>query len=114
MSNKPVHPSIHAYALAISFLSLLCMVIALGIALFDIVQVLAPEFTYVPQKSYDYETNRYITEEPTPALIQLEKKNAERSLTLTTIVLVIDIALFSYHWNLANRPITGKLANAQI
>ena len=109
MSNKAIHTSIHAYALLISLMTLLCMVVTLGVALYDVVQIVAPEFTYVPQKSYDYEVGGYITEEATPALIQLEKMNAARSLTLTTIILIIDVVLFIYHWRLANRPVQGKL-----
>ena len=108
MSKESVYTSIHIYALAISFVALLCMVITLGIAAYDIVQISAPAFTYVPQSSYDYEEDRYITEEQTPYVIQLEKMNAARSLTTASIILVIDIALFLYHWKLANRPIMRR------
>ncbi len=108
MSERSVYTSIHIYALAFSFVALLCMVITLGIAAYDIVQITAPTFTYVPQSNYDYEEDRYITEEPTSQVIQLEKMNAARSLTAASIILIIDIALFLYHWKLANRPIMRR------
>ena len=121
MSTKPIHHLIQKYALAISFLTLLCMVITLGIALFDIVQITAPQFTYVPQENYVVSETSNPTMGDTPAInvaeesarsIRLEKMNAARSLTQAIIILIIDIALFIYHWKLANRPVQGALVSA--
>ena len=105
MSEKAVHTSIHFYALLISFATLLCMIITLGVALYDIVQVVVPEFTCVPPTSYDYEKNRQVIEKTTPVDIQLEKMNGARSLTRGSFILLIDVVLFLYHWRLANRPV---------
>ncbi len=102
MSKKDIHPLIQKYALAISFLTLLCMVITLGIALYDVAQITMPQFTYVP--------NGY--EEDIDSAIQLEKMNAVRSLIQASIILLIDVALFIPHWKLGNRPVRGELLAA--
>ena len=121
-SDKPISPIVQKYALAISFLNLLCMVITLGIALYDVVQVIAPQFTYVPQQNYvvSEESNPStgevpaisLKEEETTRAIQQEKMTAARSLTQAIIILMIDAVLFIIHWQLGNRPVRGDLVAA--
>lgn len=116
-SNKTISPLVQKYALAISFLTLLCMVITLGVALYDVVQIIAPQFTYIPQNYVVSETSNAamgeapainMKEEPDHS-IQLEKMNAARSLTQAAIILLIDTVVFMFHWKLSNRPLTGEL-----
>ncbi len=102
MSEKTIHPLIQKYALMISFLTLLCMVITLGIALYDVVQIAAPQFTYIP-----VEIGK-VSEQA----IALEKMNAIRSLIQALIILLIDVGLFIPHWKLGNRPVGTSLAAA--
>ncbi|MCF6277554.1 MAG: hypothetical protein L3J16_02245 [Anaerolineales bacterium] len=118
---KTVDPLIQKYALAISFFTLLCMVIALGIALYDIVQIVAPQLTYVQQEYMVAETSSVtMGETPAPTFkeeeltqaIQRERTNATRSLIQSAIILLLDVALFLYHWRLANRPVQDKLLPA--
>ncbi len=117
MSEKTIHPLVQKYALAISFLTLLCMVITLGVALFDIVQIAAPQLTYVPEPYSVTTTAANINEGEAPAIsietdakvhereIQFERQNAIKSLIQAIIILLLDIALYLSHWKLANRPV---------
>lgn len=94
---------IQVYALTVCFAALLCFVITFGIAVYDVVQIAAPEFTYSPD-AYSLE--------PAPGTIEYqeaiqdEKHGAARSLVQTSIILLIDIAVFTFHWKVANRSIT--------
>ncbi len=91
---------IQIYALTVCFAALLCFVITLGIAAYDVVQVAAPEFTYSPEA---------YSPEPAPGTaeyreaIQGEKHRAARSLVQASIILLIDLAVFTFHWKVANR-----------
>ena len=95
---------IQIYALTVCFTALLCFVVALGILAYDMVQFTAPEFTYNPP-TYPYDplpdpgTTEY--EES----VQYEKRAAARSLVQTSIILLIDIGVFAFHWRVANRVV---------
>ncbi len=120
------------YALAVFFVTVVCFVAALGVAIYDVVQIANPEFT---MSSWQYErfqsndafwqgcTNRsgYLSDEQKkkqrPSEVQLTKqrkdalalalKNEQRdgaqSLLKATIVLLIDMVVFFVHWILARR-----------
>ncbi len=98
MSNRT---PVQVYALIVCFAALLCFVITLGIAVYDIVQVAAPEFTYTAEP--------YISDAlSTPgspeyqAGVQAERKNAAKSLVQASIILMIDLGVYVSHWKLAN------------
>jgi hypothetical protein len=122
MSEKTIHPLIQKYALSISFLTLLCMVITLGVALFDIVQIAAPQLTNVPEPYTITTTSANINEGEAPAIsmetdskvhereIQFERQSATKSLIQALIILLIDVGLFIPHWKLSNRPVGASLA----
>ena len=51
-----MRPLIQIYALAVCFTTMMCFVVALGVALYDMVQIIAPSFTlqyYQPYESND-------------------------------------------------------------
>ncbi len=121
------------YALAICFVALLCLITALGIGVYDLIQIANPEFTL---SAYEYE--RHQSNEafrPTsvrefrgisPAIpvgpteqseeeqtrqreasyqtaLRSEQRRAGQSLTMMAIVLVIDVLVFLPHWLLVRR-----------
>ena len=48
-------PSVETYGLAVCFTALLCFVIALGVGLYDLLQIAAPEFTL---NAYEHERHQ--------------------------------------------------------
>ena len=126
------------YALAVCFVALLCFVIALGIGVYDLIQIANPEFTL---NVYEYERHQSnetfigspgralrgiapgISVEPTQrpeeevtqqreesyqAALWSEGRRGMQSLIQMVIVLVIDVLVFVPHWLLARRT---KAAN---
>ena len=109
------------YALAVCFATLLCFVIALGIGLYDLVQITAPSFTISAYYSQTYQSNEKFVrtyqdkkEMPAEDLTKLresllqdaiftERQSAVQSLIQVVIVLVIDIVVFVIHWLMAKR-----------
>ncbi len=95
---------IQIYALAVCFAALICFVITLGILAYDLVQISVPEFTYNPPSfSVDLPpkpgTNQY------EEAIMNERNRATRSLVQTSIILLIDLGVFIFHWRVANRVV---------
>jgi hypothetical protein len=117
------------YALAVCFTTIVCFVVALGIAIYDIIRIVSPEFTL---SSYEYdrhqnndafwkgykcgydklgkEMQRPPEEELTKQRLesyQVEVKSEQRSgyqgMTKSVIVLIIDILVFIVHWQIARR-----------
>ena len=121
------------YALAICFVALICFVAALGIGVYDLIQIASPEFTL---NAYEYERHQSnenfrgpsgrqlrgiapaILIEPTErpeeevtqqreesyqAALRSERRRAGQSLTRMAIVLVIDVLVFLPHWLLVRR-----------
>ena len=93
---------IQVYALVVCFAALLCFVITLGIAVYDIVQIAAPEFTYTPPMYISDELSTPGTTEYENG-VQNERKAAARSLVQTSIILLIDLGVYASHWKIANR-----------
>lgn len=92
---------IQIYALSVCFMAILCFIITLGIALYDIVQIVNPEFTYSPPEFIVSPIPKPGTSEYQEAL-ETEKNRASRSLVQTSIILVIDLGVFYFHWKIAN------------
>ena len=126
-------PILEIYALAVCFVTLVCFVIALGIGVYDLIQIANPEFTI---NAYEYERHQSneafrrspriqlrgvasgVPIEPTEpseeeltsqreesyqAALRSERRQAGQSLTMIAIVLVIDVLVFLPHWLLARR-----------
>ena len=110
------------YALAVCFVTVVCFVIALGIGLYDLVQLTYPEFSL---SSYEYERHQSdeafmrhwakdkkrpaegevtkLREESFRTELRKEQRSAMQSLVQILIVLIIDVVVFFVHWRLAKR-----------
>lgn len=116
------------YALAVCFATIVCFVVALGIALYDVIQIARPEFTlsshvynrhqsndafWNSSSQYDSRekdkkrppekelTNRRM--ESYQQALQSERRDAFQGITKATIVIFIDIVFFIIHWRIAKR-----------
>ena len=110
------------YALTVCFVTLVCFVVALGIGIYDLIQLLKPEFTI---SSYTYEHHQsnkaylrnWPEEKPRPqgdeltrlrkesyqAALKSEQRGAAQSLTQIFIIILIDTVVFVIHWYMAKR-----------
>ena len=117
------------YALAVCFATIVCFVIALGIALYSVVEITNPEFTmnshiyrqyqsndaYWQQNRYSYATKEQEGQKPSEAELTKErtesyrlaliseKRDGFQGLTKTGIIILIDIIAFFIHWRMAQR-----------
>ena len=121
------------YALSVCFVTLVCFVIALGIGIYDLIQIASPAFTL---NAYEYERHQSnqafgrspriemrglapgVSIEPTEpsaeeltqqreesyqAALRSERRRGIQSLTIVGIVMVIDLCVFGVHWLLSKR-----------
>lgn len=124
------------YALAVCFAAIACFAIALGVAIYNAIQVINPEFT---MSAYEYDRhqsndafwkgrhNVYDTDKreqkrpPEEELTKLrlesyqqglksERRNAFQSLTKAVIIMIIDIVFFAVHWRIARRARESNIA----
>jgi ABC-type uncharacterized transport system YnjBCD permease subunit len=72
------------YALAVCFVTVVCFAIALGIGMYDVVQISIPQIT-------------------TNGSIGQEISDATKSVIQVVIVLVIDVSIFIPHWFIAKK-----------
>lgn len=117
------------YALAVCFATVVCFVVASGIAIYNIVEITNPEFTltaheYTRHQSNDafwkscnneYDTEKKGKKRPSDEeltkqriesyqqALKSEYRNAIQSLTKTVIVIILDIIFFIVHWQIARR-----------
>ena len=124
---------VEIYGLAVCFVTLLCFVIALGVGIYDLLQVAFPEFTL---NAYEYERHqsndsfrnappvfrsvpRIAEAVPIPeatedeitrqredsyrSVLRFERRRAGQSLVMVGIVMLIDVLVFLPHWILARR-----------
>jgi hypothetical protein len=113
MSRSPIQ----IYALCVCFAALLCFVIALGIGLYDVVQITAPTFT-LSEFSYYRSNEQYLqffpdkkglpADEVTHLRLETnrealasERRSAEQSAVFVAIILAIDAAVYLVHWRIA-------------
>ncbi len=116
------------YALAVCFVTIICFAVALGIGVYDILEMSNPELTL---KSYQYQrhqtneafTRNWSKEKEKPSeeeitnmrkksyevALKAERRDAVQSFIRVLIVMLIDIVIFLFHWRLAKR---GRKANA--
>ena len=97
---------IQVYALVVCFAALICFVITLGIAVYDVVQIAAPEFTYTPEPYISDALSTPGTPEYVNG-VQSERKDAAKSLVQTSIILLIDLGVYIAHWKIANAKPTN-------
>jgi hypothetical protein len=113
--------TIQIYALCVCFFSLMCFVVALGVGLYDGVQMTAPQFFLTQHHDNMYRSNENyliyrpdLKSMPGPELDRLrvkefgeavasQRKAAVQSLVLVTIILLIDSVVFAVHWRIAKR-----------
>ena len=121
------------YALAVCFVTLICFVVALGIGIYDLIQILNPAFTL---NAYEYERHQSnqpfgrsprmemrglapgvpmgpaetseeeLTEQREQSYqtaLRSERRRGTQSLTIVGIVMAIDLGVFAVHWLLSKR-----------
>jgi hypothetical protein len=110
---------VQVYALAVCFATLMCLVVALGVGLYDVVQIAAPKFTlayYEPYRSNATFTRLYpdqgtrpeneltqVREQMLADALHAERRSATQSLVFAAIILAIDVIVFGAHWRIAKR-----------
>ena len=121
------------YALAVCFVTLICFVVALGIGIYDLIQIFNPAFTL---NAYEYERHQSKEafrrspgrelmmvapgipievpelsdeertkerEESYQAILRSERRRGIQSLTIVGIVMMIDLCVFGAHWLLSKK-----------
>ena len=112
------------YALAVCFVTLVCFVITLGIAGYDLLEMTVPEFTLESSKYQKHQTNEAFTkscgddtkyellsedeitekrEKSYKAILKSEKRDGIQSFIQCLIILIIDCGVFWSHWYIARK-----------
>lgn len=109
---------IQLYALAVCFCALMCLVIALGIGLYDLVRIAVPDFTL--SQSYYVTNDQYLLYNPEKKGLPVdeltrqreelhqqslvgERKGGGQSLVFAAIIVGIDIVVYAIHWRIARQ-----------
>ena len=114
------------YALAVCFVTLVCFTIALGIGLYDIIQIVNPGFTITAYEFKRHQSNEAFTKdwpkkkalpsdkeigkrrlESYRLALQVEQRDGVQGLTKVVLVILIDIIIFLIHWRIARRERLG-------
>lgn len=109
--------AIQIYALAVCFATLMCLVVSLGIGLYDGVQIAFPDFTLSAWQPYEsnsqfvlfWPDKKDLPDEQVTKLredayrdaLHGERHAAKQSLVFVSIILVIDIVVYAIHWKIA-------------
>ena len=113
---------VEVYAMAVCFVTLVCFVVALGIGIYDLIQIVNPDFTI---SSYTHDRHQsdeaflknWSEDKPRPqgeeltklrkesyqAALRSEKRGAIQSLTMVFIIILIDLIVYIIHWYVAKR-----------
>jgi len=113
---------VEVYALTVCFVTLVCFVIALGVGIYDFIQIGNPEFslsssTYDRHQSNGSFSRHWPKDKPLPAdeeltklreesyraALRSEKRTGVQSLVRVGIILLIDIVVFAIHWRMGKR-----------
>jgi hypothetical protein len=110
---------IQLYALAVCFATLMCLVIALGLGLYDLIRVAAPGFTvqdygmwqsdeqlllyYPDKKDMQFAERTAFRENQRAAAVSSERRSALQRLVFVAIILGIDMVVYALHWRIARR-----------
>lgn len=108
---------IQLYALSVCFASLMCLVVALGLAMYDLVRISAPGFTvqeymlwhsdehflmYHPDKKDLPPAERAaLREEYRQSALSAERRSAQQRFVFESIIILIDIVVYAVHWRIA-------------
>lgn len=123
------------YALAVCFVTVVCFVIALGVAIYSLVQIARPDFTMssweydqfqsndafwakransiVSDKTKERPSEEVLTkrrEAQFVVALRNEQRAGGQSLVKALIVVLIDIVVFAVHWIMARRARTTVAA----
>lgn len=110
------------YALAVCFVTIICFAVALGVGMYDFLEMAKPELTL---KSYQYQkhqTNEAFTrswskkkrrpgekeitrirEKSYEVALEAERRDAVQSFIRVLIIMIIDLVIFLIHWRLGQR-----------
>jgi hypothetical protein len=108
---------IQIYALAVCFATVMCLVVSLGIGLYDGVRIAFPAFTLSGWQGYE-SNSQYVVfwpdkkDLPDEQITKLreaayrdalagERQGATQSLVFVSIILAIDIVVYVAHWRMA-------------
>ena len=110
---------IQLYALAVCFATLMCLVVALGLGIYDVVRIAAPAFTvqdsmlwrsdehflmyYPDRKDLPPAERAALRENYRLEAVETERLGAQQRLAFVAIILVIDAVVYAIHWNIAGR-----------
>lgn len=110
---------IQIYALAVCFATLMCFVVALGVGLYDVVQLTAPDLTlqhYQPYQSNHtfvqyYPDNKQLPDDEMTELreqglrqaLDGERRAALQSAVFVLMIVAIDVVVFAVHWRIAKQ-----------
>jgi hypothetical protein len=116
---------IEIYALAVCFVTVTCLAVAMGIALYDLVQITNPEITLYSHQYERHQSNASFRasyrgdadelaglsdeqvskrrEESFGSVLNSERRDGWQSLLRMAIVMLIDVLFFVVHWRLAKR-----------
>ena len=116
---------IEIYALAVCFVTVSCLAVAMGIALYDLVQIAYPEITLYSHQYERHQSNASFRasyqndakdlaalsedqvtkrrEESYRSVLNGERRDGWQSLLRMAIVMLIDVLFFVVHWRLAKR-----------
>jgi hypothetical protein len=127
-----VRSFIQVYALVVCFCALMCFVVVLGIGIYDVVEIAAPEFTLSDATAL-YDAYQAATPNGAPkdapndapkqteaelaALraqqhelsIQYHRQAALQSLVFIGIICAIDLVVFGVHWRIAKKSDPERL-----
>jgi hypothetical protein len=108
---------IQVYALAVCFATLMCFVVALGVGMYDVLQIAAPSFTlesYQPYQSNDVFVQFFPDKKERPEgeitalreqalrdALHFEQRSAVQSGAFVLIILAINAGVFLVHWRIA-------------
>ena len=111
---------IQVYSLTVCFCTLMCGVIALGFATYDLIRIAAPGFTitssygvwesdeqfvlvYPDKKGLPPAELAILREKHRQEALAYERKTGQQGFVFAFIILAIDGAVYAIHWRIARR-----------
>ena len=120
---------IQLYALAVCFATLMCLVVALGLGIYDVVRIVAPAFTvqdsmlwrsdehflmYNPdKKDLPPDERAALREKYRLEALDTERHSAQQRLVFVAILLAIDAVVYAIHWSIARRTEFQSASSAE-
>ena len=110
------------YALAVCFVAIICFAITLGVGIYDVLEMSAPELTLKSHAYQQHQTNEAFTrnwskdrEKPSEdeitklreksyqVALEAERRDALQSFIRALIIILIDVGVFFIHWVIAKK-----------